>query len=295
MPEVSLRLANKGRRFPAEPLTDDEVRRLVAAVRGRGPIAVRNRALIVTLWGSGIRISEALALMPRDVQDDALRVRHGKGDRDRVVGLRPEAMPVLDAWLAYRERLGLNGRQPIFCTVADGADGRGVRVPGQPLDPSYARRLFPKLAKRAGISKRVHPHGLRHTHATGLVERGVALHVIAGQLGHASTATTDVYLARVAPAQRLAALRSAWSATADSSAALAVDQSRREVEMSSPGSVDQHELRAAELGQDATPASQVVATAVPGGMTRIFIVGTPTWREQGSPHPRTHTARGNPF
>lgn len=202
--------ANKGRRYPPEPLTDDEVRLLLSVVKGSGPIAVRNRALVSVLWCAGIRISEALALMPRDIRGDSLLIRHGKGDRSRVVGVRPEAAPLLGAWLDARFRLGLNGRKPVFCSVADGSRGAGVRAPGQPLDPSYVRRLLPKLADRAGIEKRVHPHGLRHSHATGLVERGAALHVIAGQLGHASTATTDAYLAKIAPAQRLEALRRAW-------------------------------------------------------------------------------------
>ena len=85
--------ANKGRRYPAEPLSDDEVRALLGAIKGNRPIAVRNRALVAVLWGAGLRISEALALMPRDVKDESLRVRHGKGDKARVVGLRPDAVP----------------------------------------------------------------------------------------------------------------------------------------------------------------------------------------------------------
>jgi site-specific recombinase XerD len=64
----------------------------------------------------------------------------------------------------------------------------------------------------AGIDKRVHPHGLRHSHATELVGAGVPLHVIVGQLGHASTATTDTSLAKIAPAERIAAMRAAgWT------------------------------------------------------------------------------------
>jgi site-specific recombinase XerD len=202
--------ANKGQRYPAEPLTDDEVRTLLGTIKGNRALAVRNRALVAVLWGSGLRVSEALSLMPRDVNGDALRIRHGKGDQARVVGLRSDAAPYLAAWLDCRSGLGLNGRQPVFCSVADGSRCAGVRQVGQPLDPSYVRRLLPKLADRAGIDKRVHAHGLRHSHATGLVERGAALHTIAGQLGHASTATTDTYLAKIAPEQRLEALRRAW-------------------------------------------------------------------------------------
>lgn len=206
--------ANKGRRYPAEPLTPDEVRRLLAAVPGRGPLAARNRALVAVLWRSGLRISEALALCPRDVDERAgtVRVREGKGRKARVAVIDAEALGHLRAWLEVRRRLGINGRHPIFCSVADGSKGAGVRQAGRPLDASYVRRLLPKLAERAGIDKRVHAHGLRHSHATELVAAGVPLHVIAGQLGHASTATTDAYLAKIAPAERIAAMRAAgWS------------------------------------------------------------------------------------
>ena len=206
--------ANKGKRYPAEPLTPNEARRLIGAVGGRGPLAARNRALVAMLWRSGLRVSEALSLHPRDVDEAAgtVRVRKGKGQKDRVVVIDSEALGHLRAWLELRRRLGINGRHPIFCSVADGAKGQGVRKAGRPLDPSYVRRLLPKLAERAGIDKRVHAHGLRHSHATEMVTAGVPLHVIAGQLGHASTATTDAYLAKLLPSDRIAVMRAAgWA------------------------------------------------------------------------------------
>jgi integrase len=216
--------ANKGKTYPAEPLEDDELRELLGAIKGAGLIAVRNRAFVAVLWGSGLRVSEGLRLMPRDVLNggSALRVRRGKGKQrvvrgekrtvwePRVVALHPEAAPLLGAWLELRERLGLNGRQSVFCTIADGSNARGVRKPGQPLDSSYVRRLLPKLARRAGIDKRVHAHGLRHTHATALARRGARLDEISAQLGHGSNATTDLYLARLAPEQRLEDLQRLW-------------------------------------------------------------------------------------
>lgn len=214
MPTESLAPANKGKRYPAEPLTPEEARRLIAAVPGKGPLAARNRALVAILWRSGLRISEALALHPRDVDESAgtVRVREGKGRKARVVVIDSGALAHLRAWLELRRRLGINGRYPIFCSVADGSKGQGVRKAGKPLDPSYVRRLLPKLADQAGIDKRVHAHGLRHSHATELVAAGVPLHVIAGQLGHASTATTDAYLSKLMPSDRIAALRAAgWT------------------------------------------------------------------------------------
>lgn len=204
----------KGSKYPAEPLTAEEVRALIAAVPGKGPLGVRNRALIALLWRSGLRISEALALRPADVDEceGTVRVTNGKGSKARVAVIDSEALGYLRAWLEVRRRAGINGRGPIFCSVADGAKGQGVRQPGQPLASSYVRALLPKLAERAGIEKRVHAHGLRHSHATELVAAGVPLHVIAGQLGHASTATTDAYLAKLMPSERIKAMRAAgWT------------------------------------------------------------------------------------
>lgn len=200
--------SNKGKTYSAEPLTSEEAQRLIDQVKGNGPLAVRNRALIALLWRSGLRISEALSLKPSDLDLNAgiVRVREGKGRKPRVAVIDGLALGYLTAWLAVRtNKLGLNGRQPLFCSVASGA----TRKPGDPLATSYVRRLLPKLGEQAGIDKRVHAHGLRHTMATEMVERGIALHVIAGQLGHSSTATTDTYLAKLMPDERIKAMRAA--------------------------------------------------------------------------------------
>lgn len=207
---------NKGRRFAPEPLTPNEVRALLAASAGKRPIAVRNRALIAVLWRTGLRVSEALALFPRDVDERAgtVRVRDGKGGTSRLANIDHEALSHVHAWMELRRSLGINGRHTIFCSIADGSGGRGkgVRTPGQPINSAYVRALLPRLAEKAGIDKRVHAHGLRHSHATEMVAAGLPLHMIAGQLGHSSTATTDAYLAKIAPAERLAAMRAAgWS------------------------------------------------------------------------------------
>lgn len=138
-----------------------------------------------------------------------LTVNVRKGKKARVAVIDRRAVDALRAWLPVREALGLNGRQPLFCSVANGAKTKGKREPGRPIDASYVRRLLPRLAERAGLDKRVHAHGLRHTHASELVRKHVGLDVIAGQLGHASVATTDRYLAKIAPADRVRAMREA--------------------------------------------------------------------------------------
>jgi site-specific recombinase XerD len=197
--------ANAGKRYPPEPLTDAEFRTLLEAIEGDGLLATRNRALLAVMWGSGLRISEALDLEPRDVLERgrALRVRHGKGDKARVAALRPEAGAWLALWLATRSALDLPRGSTVFCSISKGAS----RTRGGKLDPSYLRALLPVLAKRAGIDKRVHAHGLRHSHATSLVRGGAKLDAISGQLGHASAATTDRYLQRMAPEARISELQ----------------------------------------------------------------------------------------
>jgi site-specific recombinase XerD len=142
------------------------------------------------MYRGGLRVGETLALRPKDFNGTAgtLTVLHGKGDRRRVVGLDPGASAILSRWIEVRQHLGINGHSPLLCTLS-----------GSPLRPSYVRTLLPRLAKRAGIEKRVHPHGLRHTHAYELMMEGVPVPIIQQQLGHTSLATTDRYVSHLAP------------------------------------------------------------------------------------------------
>ena len=190
--------ANKGRRYPAELLSADEICALIRACSSRAPTGVRNRALIAVLYRAGLRVSEALALHPKDVDQAAgtVTVLHGKGDKRRTVGMDPAAFALLERWLDRRRALGLSGRRPLFCTLK-----------GQAIAASYVRRLLPRLVARAGIEKRVHAHGLRHAHAAELAAEGVPVNVVQAQLGHGSLATTDRYLRHIAPRERVEAMR----------------------------------------------------------------------------------------
>ncbi len=112
------------------------------------------------------------------------------------MGIDPEAMAVLERWLDRRTQAGLNGRQPVFCTLK-----------GRPLDPTYVRHALRRMAVRARIERRVHPHMLRHTHAAELAREGVPMNVIQAQLGHTSLATTDRYIRHIEPSQVIGAMR----------------------------------------------------------------------------------------
>ena len=106
---------NKGRRFPAEPLTKREVDALIASCSNRAKTGVRNRALIAVLYRSGIRIGEALALKPADVDLDngTVRVLHGKGDRSRTVGIDAGACALVERWLEARRQLVAAAATPV--------------------------------------------------------------------------------------------------------------------------------------------------------------------------------------
>ena len=181
---------NAGRTYPAEPLTAAEVQALLAAFNG-GATGTRNRALVTMLYRAGLRISEALALRPSDVDLAAgtVRVLHGKGDKARTAWLDPDAGAHVARWLDARRKLGLRNGQ-LLC---------GLR--GQPWTPQAAREVLYRAARKAGMEKRVHPHGLRHSHAAELALEGVPTPVIQQQLGHANLAVTDRYLRGIAPAQ----------------------------------------------------------------------------------------------
>ncbi|MBV9804882.1 MAG: tyrosine-type recombinase/integrase [Solirubrobacterales bacterium] len=133
----------------------------------------------------------------------ATRRRPGRGDGAGAPrqgqplahrGLDEQTTALLARWIDRRRGLaGESGRGPgaraaIFCTLAGGR-----------IHSSYVRRLLPRLAARAGVDKRVHAHGLRHTHAAELAREGTPINVIRDDLGHTSLAVTDRYLRDVAP------------------------------------------------------------------------------------------------
>ena len=183
---------NKGLKLPPEPLTTTEVHALLAACSTCAPTGIRNRALLVIMWRAGLRCAEALDLRPKDLDSrrGTVRVLHGKGDKSRTLGLDPEAFAVVDRWLDRRKALDLPRSAPVFCTLQ-----------GRRMKPHYVRALCKRLAKRAGIEKRVHPHGLRHTHAYELAEEGAPLHLVQAQLGHSSLAVTNRYVSHLNPAE----------------------------------------------------------------------------------------------
>ena len=171
---------------PIDILTTDEVRRLINVCSKRAPTGIRDAALIAVLYRCGLRISEALDLYERDINGvrGTLRVHKGKGHKPRTVGLDGQTFALIDVWFRKKDSLGLRGA-PLFCTL------KGDRIASR----NNVGDMLKRRAKKAGIDKRVHAHGLRHTHAMELIaDEHTPLNALQKQLGHSNLATTSVYV-----------------------------------------------------------------------------------------------------
>ena len=187
-----------GTRLDADLLTVAEIELLMRQCSRRAPTGVRNRALLAVLWRCGLRIGEALALAPKDLDPDSgtLVVQRGKGGKRRVVGVDSGTAALVGRWLEVRRRRGIPAGAPLFCTLAGG-----------PVGQPYIRHLLPRLARKAGIDKRAHAHGLRHAFAVDMIRSGAPLYVVRDALGHESVATTQIYLSRVGAHEAVEAMR----------------------------------------------------------------------------------------
>jgi site-specific recombinase XerD len=157
----------RGQKYPSEPLTRDEIVALCNA-NTNGALGCRNRAALYLLWHCGLRVSELLALRPCDVAADSVRVLRGKGGKSRTVGLGAEAAAVVGRWMDRRKALGIDARLPLICSLK-----------GEALCPTAMRELMKRLARKAGIVKRVHPHALRHSFAADGCKTGTSNALIA--------------------------------------------------------------------------------------------------------------------
>jgi integrase/recombinase XerC len=169
--------------------TADEVARAEAATgadKKRGRLRdrwMRNRALVELLYSTGLRASELVALDWRDVDPEVgmLRVEHGKGGKQRVVPIGPEAIEALQV---YRSRW--SGPKPTDDAVFRNLAGRRLSV-------RSVTRVLEQCLRAAAVQAKASPHALRHSFATHLLENGADLRAIQEMLGHASISTTQRY------------------------------------------------------------------------------------------------------
>lgn len=169
------RFQRRARRLPVV-LTRDEVKALFEVTDN-----IKHRAVMMTIYSAGLRLSEAIHLKITDIDSQAMRihVRLGKGKKDRYVMLSPTLLETLRVyWKRYRPKTWLF------------PGSRGNR----PLHPRAVQRFVETAVEKAGIMKHISPHSLRHTFATHLLESGTNIRFIQELLGHSSIQTTMVYL-----------------------------------------------------------------------------------------------------
>lgn len=166
---------------------DDKKQQLAESTRRRAESDAqlsRDLALAELLYGSGLRISEALALDVHDIDSASGMVRvMGKGGKERVVPLSDTAQKALETYWEQRDRLDATKREPAFFLGA-----RGGR-----LNRRQAARIIEDLCRRVGLPQAISPHGLRHSFATHLLEAGADMRSVQELLGHARLTTTQRY------------------------------------------------------------------------------------------------------
>jgi len=183
-PTLRIVAARRAPRFP-KTISERQVEALLAAPDAGTPLGLRDRAMLETLYATGLRVSELIGLGRTDVAlDDGVVRVFGKGARERIVPLGEVARDWLERYLAQGRGVLLGGRacDALFVT------GRAAAM---------SRQMFWKLVRRyaaaADIRAPLSPHGLRHAFATHLLNHGADLRVVQMLLGHADISTTQVY------------------------------------------------------------------------------------------------------
>jgi integrase/recombinase XerC len=201
-PSLRVRQPKVPKRLP-RPLSEAEADAVVGAPDGSAgadahtgvALDTRDRAMLELLYGAGLRIAELCGVRPidLDLRERTVRVI-GKGQKERIVPFPKPTAAALDLWLSERrDRFFASEGKTDFSDSANAPLFLGRR--GTALGPRSVRRRLRSAAQRAGVAGRVHPHRLRHSFATHLLEGGADLRAIQELLGHASLSTTQKYTA----------------------------------------------------------------------------------------------------
>jgi len=190
-----------GRRLP-DILTSEDIEKMTAAVDGNEPADLRDRALLELLYAGGLRVSEVASLdvASLDVRDRSVRV-HGKGKKERIGVFGEPAATALHRYLN-------DGRPEL---VADKETALFLNRFGGRLTARSVQTIVRKYATKAGLPEAVHPHLLRHSFATHLLDGGADLRVVQELLGHESPNTTQIYT-HVSEAKKRETMESAFEA-----------------------------------------------------------------------------------
>lgn len=179
------------KRYPAHPMTREQALALIRVAGDGTEVGVRNRAILTMFYRTGARCQELCSMMLDDIRplDDGrmiIRIEKPKGysggAMPREIGIDKKAAENIMAWLAVRG----SGDGPLFIT----RNGSGVL-------PVYLRNLLKRLARKAGITRRIHPHAFRHTFARELYDDGVGIVDLMMAMGHVSLNNTQKYLRHI--------------------------------------------------------------------------------------------------
>lgn len=183
-PLFALRSYRPPRRLP-KSLDVDDVSRLLSAPDTRSDLGLRDKAMLETLYATGLRVSELISLKISDVDLKSRFIRCvGKGNKERLVPLGEVAAQYINSYLeGPRNRLS-GGRVSEYLFLTE---------QGRPMSRVMFWKIIKKYARVAGITKEITPHTLRHSFATHLLERGADLRSLQEMLGHSSIATTQIY------------------------------------------------------------------------------------------------------
>jgi len=180
-PCLGIRPPKSAKRLP-HALSPDEAGRLMD-IAATDPLAVRDKAILELLYSSGLRLSELTGLAEDDVnfRDATVRVT-GKGSKTRIVPVGSHALAALKIWLPARGQLARPGAKALF-----------VGQDGSALGPRAVQSRLKQWALKLGLADKVHPHALRHSFASHLLQSSGDLRAVQELLGHASISTTQVY------------------------------------------------------------------------------------------------------
>lgn len=186
-PSELIEAPRPGRHLP-EVLSVQEIDSMIDAIDLYSPTGRRNRAIIETLYGSGLRVTELCTLERRRVfLDEGYVIVAGKGSKERMVPMSPQAIEQIDLYLEERAQRGETAKP-------GEEDYLFLNIRGAHLTRVMVFYIVRQLAEAAGIKKTISPHTLRHSFATHLLEGGANLRAIQAMLGHESISTTEIYL-----------------------------------------------------------------------------------------------------
>ena len=177
----------KKRRTLPVALTVNEVNNLLEQPDTKKKLGLRDRALLETLYATGIRVSELINLKFTDLHEELKLVKvFGKGSKERLIPISEVALSWIDS---YKEKV----RDPLILKIGKNTDFIFLNSRGSSLTRQAVWQIIKHYCKMAGIQKNVTPHTLRHTFATHLLENGADLRVVQEILGHSDISTTQIY------------------------------------------------------------------------------------------------------